>query len=269
MPQRTSPLSVTQEAGTSVFNQTLLEKADPVGFRSTKPFPWWNPQGFLTGETFEGLVRTAPPLELFEASFGARRTYGQGSHDRYKLKYREGLPLSPEWHVFTRALAGPEYRTFIARMFGTRKFSLAFFWQYTPQGCSVSPHCDARRKLGSHLFYLTTSNNWKREWGGETILLDDKGRFSYQSAPALQEFSDVIPTDTMDNRSLLFMRTNHSWHAVRDLSQPEGIFRMLFTVVIRHKQSLPARLGSRFLRFASSARRRSRSLISDPMRRRR
>lgn len=251
-----------------MFSQALLEKTDPVEFRNTKPFPWWNPEGFLTEETFEGLVRTAPSLELFQASFGLKRTYGQQSHDRYMLKYQDGLPLSPEWHAFTQGLAGPEYRSFIARMFGTRKFRLDFHWQYTPRGCSVSPHCDAKRKLGSHLFYLATSSNWKKEWGGETVLLDDRGRFSYRSAPPLWEFSDVITTETMGNRSLLFMRTNHSWHAVRELSQPEGILRLLFTVVIRREPTFVTRVGSGLRRIASSARRRSRSLISDVAHRR-
>lgn len=257
-----------RDAWQGVFNGALLERADPAGFRNAKPFPWWNPEGFLERETFEGLVRTAPPLELFEASFGLKRSYGQQSHDRYTLKYRDGLPLSPEWSAFVGALSGPEYRSFIARMFGTKRFRLDFYWQCTPRGCSVSPHCDARRKLGSHLFYLTTPSNWKREWGGETVLLDDGGRFSYQSAPALQEFGDVITTETVGNRSLLFMRTNHSWHAVRELTQPEGILRMLFTVVIRREPSPAARLGSGLLRLASSVRRRSRSLVPGPIRRR-
>ncbi len=249
-----------------MFNGALLDGADPARFRSAKPFPWWNPEGFLTAETFDGLVRTAPSLELFDPSFGLKRTYGQRNHDRYVLKYRDGLPLSSEWQGFLHALEGTEYRSFLARMFGTRRFRLDFYWQYTPGGCSVSPHCDSRRKLGSHLFYLSTLDNWRKEWGGETVLLDDGGRFSYRSAPALQEFGDAITTETVGNRSLLFMRTNHSWHAVRELTQPEGILRMLFTVVIRREPSLAARLGSRLLRAAASVRRRSRSLVRGPLR---
>lgn len=238
-----------------MFNLIVFGSVDPVGFRSRTPFPWWNPQGFLTDEAFEGLVRTVPPVELFRARFGKSRGYGQQSHDTYRLTYRDGLPLSPEWQAFIRALQGPEYRAFVARMLGTNRFDLTFQWQYTPRGCSVSPHCDAPRKLASHLFYLTTPSNWKKEWGGETLLLNDKGAFPSSSAPSIEDFADVIATENIGNRSLLFLKTDHSWHAVRALTQPEGILRMLFTVVIERKRSSVARLRSRLVRIASTVRR--------------
>ncbi len=237
---------------TSIINKVVLQQADPVTFRRTKPFPWWSPHGFLTEETFEGLVRTVPSPELFRASFDRQRGYGQESHNRYKLRYREGLPVSPEWQAFIQALKGMEYRSFIARMFGTKEFGLSFQWLYTPRGCSVSAHCDARRKLGVHLFYLATPHNWKKEWGGETLLLDDRGRLSCNSAPRLSDFAEVIAPEIIGNRSLLFMRTDHAWHAVRELTQPEGVFRMLFTVGVGRKPSILTRLRSRLSRFVPS-----------------
>jgi hypothetical protein len=40
----------------------------------------------------------------------------------------------------------------------------------------VSPHCDSPKKLGSHIFYLNTKEDWDPSWGGETLILDDGGR---------------------------------------------------------------------------------------------
>jgi 2OG-Fe(II) oxygenase superfamily len=230
-----------------VLNPTVLEQADPTVFRTTRPFPWWNPEGLVAGAVFDGLVRTAPPLESFNPSFGVDRAYGQQSHDRFQLMYRPGVSLSPEWLAFLRVLNGRQYRALLARMLGTTRFTLEFQWHYTPRGCSVSPHCDAQNRLASHLFYLTTAENWKDEWGGETLLLDDKGKFDPNSAPSISDFPGFFSAKCMPNRSLLFMRTEHSWHAVRDLRQPEGVLRKLFMVIISRRAPLMTRLRSRLV----------------------
>ena len=67
-----------------------------------------------------------------------------------------------------------------ARLFNVNSLELTLHWHYTPNGCSVSPHCDAKHKLGSHIFYLNTEKDWKEHWGGETVVLDDEGQFDRQ-----------------------------------------------------------------------------------------
>ena len=37
----------------------------------------------------------------------------------------------------------------------------------------------------------------------------------------------------MDNRSLIFGRKGNSWHGVRDIRCPEGVFRKVFIVVFQ------------------------------------
>jgi len=34
------------------------------------------------------------------------------------------------------------------------------------EGCAVSPHCDAVRKLATHIFYFNTEADWDPGWGG-------------------------------------------------------------------------------------------------------
>ncbi len=88
--------------------------------------------------------------------FGVKRAHGQQSHDRYTLEYRKDLPLSPHWKQFLAELQGEPYSNFLKRLFGVKSLELNFHWHYTPNGCSVSPHCDAKHKLGSHIFYFNT-----------------------------------------------------------------------------------------------------------------
>src|SRR5690606_82298 len=133
------------------------------------------------------------------------------------------------------------YRAWLGHALGTEAFELRFHWHYTPSGSSVSPHCDAARKLGSHIFYFNTEADWDAAWGGETLILDDGGRFSPRSAPAVDDFESAPSSDAVGNRSLLFARNGNSWHGVREIRCPPGALRKVFIVVIE-RATLAARL---------------------------
>ncbi|RMD60850.1 MAG: 2OG-Fe(II) oxygenase [Alphaproteobacteria bacterium] len=212
-----------------------LATIDPASFRDQKPFPWLNPAGLLHEDAYRRLVETLPDVSLLKPVFGARRLHGQQSHDRYTLEYDDDLPIADPWKEFAAELRGGAYRDFLARMLGTRAFDLNLHWHYTPKGCSVSPHCDSKRKLGSHIFYFNTEDDWDPAWGGETLVLDDGGRFDPRSAPRFEDFERVIPAQALGNRSLLFARTDRSWHGVREIVCPEGKLRKVFIVVINRR----------------------------------
>jgi hypothetical protein len=214
------------------LNLQRMHEIQAEAFRSASPYPWINPQGFLTEAGYERLLETLPDVGMFERRFGQPRAHGQKSHDRFALEYARDLAVAPEWHEFVAELEGPEYQRFLRRMMGTSWLRLTYHWHYTPNGCSVSPHCDNRRKLGSHIFYLNTAKDWDPAWGGETVILDDAGRFSRRSAPAFEDFDRAIPGQTLGNRSLLFARKARSWHGVREIRCPEGRMRKVFIVVI-------------------------------------
>ena len=175
--------------------------------------------------------------------FGVERSHGQQAHDRYALEYRDDLDISPAWHAFVAELRGARYRQFLETLFGRGRFQLNFHWHYTPRGCSVSPHCDATRKLGSHIFYLNTPDDWRPEWGGETLILDDHGRLRPHSAPPFEAFDTAIAGQNLGNVSLLFKRQGNSWHGVRELRCPEGHYRKVFIVVINDRLRAWVRRG--------------------------
>lgn len=212
-----------------------LDSLDAAVFQGQSPYPWINPQGLLTDDGLRRLIDNSPDVALFEKIFGKARAHGQQSHDRYSLEYRAGLALPGCWRDFIAELEGPEYRRFIARMFGRGFFRLRLHWHYTPSGCSVSPHCDARDKLGSHIFYLNHGGDWDPAWGGETMVLDDGGRFKRGSAPGFEDFDRAISAEAMDNHSFLFARKGNSWHGVRALNCPEGRLRKVFIVVVEDR----------------------------------
>ena len=209
-----------------------LERIDAEAFRRQTPYPWINPEGLLTPDGYRRLLATLPDQALFASQFGIRRAHGQTSHDRFALEYATDLEVSDDWHAFVAELRGPRYGAFLRRMFDKRLLRLKFHWHFTPRGCSVSPHCDAKHKLGSHIFSFNTEQDWNSDWGGQTLILDDGGRFARSSAPRFEDFDRVITAQNMGNRSLLFARRGNSWHGVRELTCPEGALRKVFIVVV-------------------------------------
>jgi len=209
-----------------------LKSIDSATFRAQSPYPWINPAGMLTEAGYQQLLVTMPPIELFTSHFGGTRVHGQQNHDRFSLPYRDDLAIAEPWKEFVDELRGPHYQAFLRRLIGTGSFELSFVWHYTPHGCSVSPHCDSKRKLGSHIFYFNTAQDWNLTWGGETLILDDGQRLNYQSAPSFADFRQITVAEALGNYSLLFAQTPHSWHGVRELTCPEGCLRKVFIVVI-------------------------------------
>ncbi|MED5261353.1 MAG: hypothetical protein VX574_02990, partial [Myxococcota bacterium] len=187
------------------LDYSVLDALDERAFQARKPYPWANPEGALSEAGRKALRDTLPPLSLFEKRMGEERRHGQQPHDRYALEYRPELDLSPAWTDFMAELHSERYHAFLQRMLGAPT-ELSFHWHYTPGGCSVSPHCDAVHKLGSHIFYMNSDEDWDPAWGGETLVLDDGGRFPRRSAPGFDDFDSAAAAKATANHSFLFAR---------------------------------------------------------------
>lgn len=212
-----------------------LAAMDGKAFRHTDPYPWTNPAALLTEAGYAALLDSMPTTDQMTPQFGQARSHGQKPHDRYSLEYRPGIDISPAWQGFIDELQSDEYHAFIKKMFGRGLFKLNFHWHYAPTGASVSPHCDAQRKLGSHIFYFSSPETWSPQWGGDTVILDDHGAFDRKSAPAFEDFPDAYEGESVGNYSLLFQRQAKSWHGVREITCPEGMHRKVFIVVINDR----------------------------------
>lgn len=215
------------------LDSSTLQAIDAAAYRHQRPFPWIDPAGLLRDEAFAALVADLPDISQFKKAFGHQRRFGQTSHDCYSLKYRPGLEIPEPWQAFIDEWHGPEYRAFLSRMLGHRAMRLDFLWFYTPSGCSVSPHCDQKDRLGAQIFYLNTDRDWKRDRGGETLILGASRRIPYRSAPGFEDFEMVVASDGMNNRSLLFSRSNRSWRGVRMIDCPDGHQRRIFLVTVK------------------------------------
>ena len=213
-----------------------LNAVDPQGFQNAHPYPWQTFPALMSNEGWKELHDNLPPFEQFTPVFGRKRKGGQRSHDRYVLQHRPWThPKLPKpWKGFLAELKSDRYRNWLGNLLGHDDFLLHFHWHYTPRGCSVSPHCDATWKIGSHIFYFNSEDDWHPEWGGETVILDDDGAYEPDSAPEFDDFKAQWSGPNRGNRSLLFLRGDHSWHGVKAVDCPENAYRKVFIVEIRH-----------------------------------
>jgi hypothetical protein len=208
-----------------------MDSIDPQEFQATQPFPFTNPQGFIKEDAYQELMDNMPALETFTPSFGKQRKSGQASHDRYILDYEEGVDIPAPWQGLVDELLSDVYRQFVCRLLGVSRVRFRLHWHYTPRGAEVGPHCDSKGKIGSQIFYLNTEEDWDPAWGGETVVLDDHGRFPTYSNPRFEDFDEQYPALTMNNRSFLFGRKGNSWHGVKRIDCPEGAHRKVLIVV--------------------------------------
>jgi hypothetical protein len=243
-------MSGSAEIGLKYLNAELMNSIETDTFVSAAPYPWLNPVGMIKPGQLKILTAELPDIESFTPSFGYERKFGQASHDRYALEYKQGLELSPAWREFIEELCGEEYRNFVRRLFGVHRVKFSFQWHYTPKGASVSPHVDSRRKLGTQIFYMNSESDWKPEWGGQTLVLDDHGEFGRDSSPSVENFYKCHEATIGENRSLIFGRGQKSWHAVKALECPEDAYRKVF--IVRYEKDRPVkRLRKRISRAVS------------------
>ncbi len=235
---------MTNKASYHFLNYPLMKSFDFHSFQTKSPFPWSNIHGVLTGEGFHSLWESFPSLELFEHHLNIKRLHGQRPHNRYYLAYESSIyhkensqkgtiqlnELPLPWQSFLHELeSNSDFRRFIKKALNVSEYTVRYAWHVGFENCEVSPHVDATEKIGTHIFYFNTENDWDVDWGGSTLVLDEMkvNRLN----PDFEDFSIAIPTKILDNHSFLFKNTPTAWHGVRPLDCPPEKYRRLFNVI--------------------------------------
>jgi hypothetical protein len=231
------------------INYDLLKSFPIETFRCRAPFPWFELQQFLTPQGFHSLYQSFPSLELFERHHGFERPYGQRPHNRFYLAYQKSLyhqaemsakgpakgivkheELSPAWQSLLGELMTSEaYRKLVESLFEVTQFDVRFAWHIGFTNCEVSPHVDAAEKIGTHMIYFNTADDWQSVWGGSTLVLGEKSTDAMN--PEFTDFAQAVAIGPAGNNSLIFKNTPNAWHGMRPLTCPEGKYRRLFNVI--------------------------------------
>ena len=258
------------DAIATCFDSDYMDAFERHEFTANQPYPWANFKALLTPEAFSALYAEFPALDFFEKHEGMARKHGQKPHDRFYLAYEEKIDaykkldsaqeaaqgkgiirhdqLSPTWQTFiTEITTESPYRRFLSELLGTDDFTTRFAWHVATAGHSVSPHSDATNKVGTHIFYFNTTEDWQAEWGGATLVLD--GKTVENMNPDVSDFKEITPVEVMNNRSFLFKNQPEGWHAVDTITCPAGVHRRIFNVIVEAPKQ--KRIGSKKLKTTS------------------
>ena len=135
------------------------------------------------------------------------------------------------WQAFIEEIeTGTHYKNFLTTLYGETP-KISYSWHVGIPGSEVSPHVDSKNKMGTHIFYFNTSEDWNPAWGGELIVLGNK--ISTDQNPEFEHFGHQVPISIVDNRSFVFKNNPEAWHGVKKLVCPEGAYRRLFNVILK------------------------------------
>lgn len=234
--------------GTSYINPEAIDKFSFDSFKKRWPYPWVDFEQFLFPDAFERLHHDFPALDLFEYHKDLYRL-GQRPHNRYFLAYEtspyhqepleESVPgiaklqdLAESWQQFMAELNSPLYRDFIKKSLDISNYTARYAWHIGINSSEVSPHLDHTDKLGTHIFYFNTNQDWDPAWGGQIIVMGDK--LVPGNAPEFSDFTTSHAVNIIDNHSFFFKNGPKAWHGVKSLNCPFGKHRKLFNVIIEH-----------------------------------
>jgi SM-20-related protein len=178
----------------------------------TRPFDWALIPSLFTRKFATTLAVTFP-----ESGF---RLTGDGSASR-RFFYQgliSGGTLQPSvqnmhaaWRALAHMLASKDYAKALGDLVGIDVQGLtadAALCVYSPR-CWLRPHTDRDIRILTQVIYL--NEEWSAEWGGCLRLL----RSERLNDPAVE----ILP---VLNKSVVFLRSDRSWHAVMPVKQQSG-----------------------------------------------
>lgn len=103
----------------------------------------------------------------------------------------------------------------------------------------ILPHTDSANKLVTIVIPILKKNEWKKDWGGNTSILeplDEKKNYNYVNK--YLKFNEVKVINEMEfkeNSSTIFIKTFNSFHCVFPMKGPEDQLRKSLTINIELK----------------------------------
>lgn len=220
------------------INETVLNTAisRKEQFKNNIQFPWMNIKDFIHKYKFKLLFDNFLPYDVFEKRKDGVYMISQRVYNEHNLQEPwDKLSQYEYWEGLARDLKSKEYREFLNDMFEEKMKHLAIEFFILRKNSGSRPHCDMKRKIGSHLFYLLPSDYWDPSWGGQTeIILTDKKESEQHTSyrTSLDQLNGkTIKPIIVDNHSLLFKKTDRSWHFVDAINCPPDKMRIMFQLI--------------------------------------
>jgi hypothetical protein len=156
--------------------------------------------------------------------------------------YRSFIASSPYWTALHGYIKSTEFQAEALAKFGlppqntTARFE---FSSMPADGGFIRPHRDIATKLLTLVIPIVRPGEWSPEWGGATEILipkDSSADLVDYQADFTEFRSAAHQHKFLPNHVTAFMKTANSWHAVRQMTGPSGVFRRSLTVNVEAVQ---------------------------------
>jgi hypothetical protein len=233
-----------------------------------KPFPVMSLKKFIDEEYYVKLVDAFPEKELFEFKQNLGKKYSL-SETNNKKNFFAYINKKKLWSDFFKIVKSKKFLQEIIDMLYESNINLGLknskqinlesknflknlknilkknfflkskfeFSMMSGNGGYILPHTDAPEKIITIVIPILNENEWKKEWGGGTSMLepiDEKNYFNQQNK--YLNFDEVRPLKNLpfeSNNSTLFIKTFNSLHCVYPIQGPDTILRKSLTINIQ------------------------------------
>ena len=227
------------------------------------PFPFGVISDVLDPQFYKALAAEWPSQDLFvfKENLGRKYSLSEVNNGEGYLRFLRGNRV---WGEFYRRLKSPEFVrevlqmlcdqnidlglankpisaihalstprerlsgavTKLARLRSTEaSLSSRFEFSMLPAaGGHIKPHTDAPQKLITLVFSIIGENEWRRDWGGGTAMLqthEPSLAFNHMNRQAdFSRFEPISVVEFVPNQCLIFIKTFNSWHTVYPMTGP-------------------------------------------------
>ena len=229
---------------------------DRLNFRY-EPFPIGLAKPVMDEATYDELVESFPPLEIFEdyremGKPGDKFTLSEKENRRV---YEDFITSKPVWREFHRWIKSDDFvygvmdtlrehhidlgiryippgRRLIRRLKEISSGQLCSrmprlrarfeFSALSAEGGHLFPHTDTATKIVTLIVSMVREGEWNPAYGGGTDVNRPKDvRHAYNYLNRLAKFEDMEVLDTYEftpNQAIVFVKTFNSWHSVRPMT---------------------------------------------------
>jgi len=224
-----------------------------------EPFPIGLAQPILDRQTYDEMVASFPPQDLFlhMPKLGDKFTLSEKFNSKNYHAYVRSNPAWREFHRYVKsdafipgvlgalrahhvdlgiepAPAGISGR--LISLFSRRAVPLSTRFEFSmlpAMGGNIRPHTDNANKIVTLVISMVGPGEWDSKLGGGTEVLRPKDvRHAYNQineSADFSEFDTICTYEFLPNQAVVFVKTFNSWHAVRPMtgSDPARMRRTL------------------------------------------
>lgn len=201
------------------------------GHFQSQPYPYSLIENFIEPTDFQLLLENFPQegFLLTTRIEGSDKTYAVDNNVIFQLETQQKNPLILEylyWSKLIDELTSNAYKQAVSELFGIdlEGAPMELTLKRYKKSHYISPHTDRDFVKATHLIFF--NKIWEKGWGGELCIMSSSEKVE----------KEILP---LQDQSLIFLRTDDSWHSVKECHAPVPRIVLQITFWKNRERCLP------------------------------